>query len=406
MKKVSIAIVVVLSMMMAGISHAADWNLVKNVKRLERVSPDYRDDKEIDRKFLDVLDLTEKTKKDAEVYDESKRIAAMPALGQSKYMDSFLYYMFVRSIGVSKSGTAEPDYWLGLLKTKEKSPHLLAALLVRMRLLPKNSPDIRSDAQLAVNWVKAQKPDMKVRAPEYAGNILLGYKPRTDFAQGEVLKLYRLSYYKETVTPPAGFHEDDTYVSLLNRIKEGREEVLAEMTAIYRKMGKRKEASGILYQHAMLKAAVKDFKQAKTLLDDAVKLNAENTEAKKERDRIKLELTYQSLAPAAPAAPAPQVNTEDELGIPEHFKAVESYLTPVDRIVTETDLQGRSKAELRVMRNEVYARHGRVFQSPELHDYFTRKPWYSQNPSYADSLLSSVDKENVRVIQESENRAQ
>ena len=47
----------------------------------------------------------------------------------------------------------------------------------------------------------------------------------------------------------------------------------------------------------------KDFKQAKTLLDEAVKLNPDNAEAKKDRDRIKLELTYQSLAPAAPAAP-------------------------------------------------------------------------------------------------------
>ncbi len=404
MKKVSIAILVVLSMMAASVSYAGDWNLVKNVKRLERVSPDYQDDKEIDRKFLDVLDLTEKTKKDAEIYDEAKRIATMPALGQSKYMDSFLYYMFVRSIAVSKSGTTEPDYWLGLLKANEKSPHLLAALLVRMRLLPKNSPDIRRDAQLAVSWVKAQKPDMKVRAPEYKGNILLGYKPRTDFAEGEFLKLYSLSYYKETVTPPAGFLEDDTYVSLLSRIKEGREEVMAEMTAIYRKMGKRKEASDILYQQAMLKAAAKDFKQAKTLLDDAVKLNAENIEAKKERDRIKLELTYQSLAPAA-AAPAVQEKPEEALGIPEHLKSIESYLTPQDRIITEAELQGRSKAELRVMRNEVYARHGRVFQSADLHDYFTLKPWYSQNPSYSDSLLSGVDKENVRIIQESENKA-
>ena len=205
MRKVSIAILVVCSIMAAGISYAGDWNLVKNVKRLERVSPAYQDDKEIDRKFLDVLDLTEKTKKDAELYDEAKRIASIPALGQSKYMDSFLYYMFVRSIAVSKSSTAEPDYWLGLLKTDEKSPHLLAALLVRMSLLPKNSPDIRRDAQVAVNWVKAQKPDMKVRAPEYTGNILLGYKPRTNFAEGEFLKLYTLSYYKETGHPSCWF---------------------------------------------------------------------------------------------------------------------------------------------------------------------------------------------------------
>jgi hypothetical protein len=178
---------------------------------------------------------------------------------------------------------------------------------------------------------------------------------------------------------------------------------MAEMTAIYRKMGRRKEASDILYQHAMLKAAAKDFKQAKTLLDDAVKLNAENIEAKKERDRIKLELTYQSLAPAATAV---QEKPEEALGIPENLKSIESYITPADRIIAEAELQGRSKAELRMMRNEVYARHGRVFQSPDLHDYFTRKPWYSQNPSYSDSLLSDVDKGNLRIIQESENKAQ
>jgi hypothetical protein len=137
-----------------------------------------------------------------------------------------------------------------------------------------------------------------------------------------------------------------------------------------------------------------------------VKLNAENREAIKERDRIKLELTYQSLAPAVPVAPTVQEKPEEALGIPGHFNSVESYLTPADRIVTEAELQGRSKAELRVMRNEVYARHGRVFQSPDLHDYFTRKPWYSQNPSYSDSLLSDVDKGNIRIMQESENKAQ
>src|SRR5574341_2151254 len=403
MKKAIIAVLVMLSVLSTSLSFAGDWNLVKNVKRLERVSPDYQDDKDIDKKFLDVLDLTEKTKKESEVYDEAKRIAALSALGQSKYMDSFLYYMLVRSLSISKSGTAEPDYWLGLLKAYDKSPHLLAAQLVKLRLLPKNSPDIRRDAQLAVDWIKAQKPDMKVRAPESTGNILLGYKPRSNFAEGDSLKLYTLSYYKETVTPPAGFLEDDTYVSLLSRIKEGREDVLTEMAAIYRKMGKRKEASDILYQLATLKANTKDFQQAKMLLDDAVKLNAENAEAKKMRDRIKLELTYQSLAPAPaaePVAPPVQEKQNEALGIPEHLSKVEGFIVSPDRVITESELQGRSKAELRVMRNEVYAHHGRVFQSSDLHDYFTQKPWYRQNPAYSDSLLTEVDKENVRVIQE------
>ncbi len=404
MKKVSIALFVMLAVAAAGVALAGDWNLAKNVKRLERVSPEYKEDKEIDRKFIEVLDLTEKTKKDAEIYDEAKRIAAMPALAQSKYMDSFLYYMFVKSLSVSKTSTAEPDYWLGLLKAYDKSPHLLAAQLVRLRLLPKNSPDVRRDAQALVDWIKAQKPDMRVRPPEYTGNILLGYKPRSDFAEGDPLKLYHLSYYKETVTPAPGFLDDDTYISLLSRIKEGREDVLTEMAAIYRKMGKRKEASDILYQHAVLKANAKDYQAAKGLLDDAVRQNPDNGDAKKERDRVKLELTYQALAPAAPAN-QPQEKPEAALPIPEQLYKIDSYLVSPDRIVADAELEGKSKAELRVMRNEVYAHHGRVFQAPDLHDYFSQKPWYTQNQNYSDTLLTGVDKENIRIIQEHEDKA-
>lgn len=403
MKKALIAVTVIVLVTAAGTVFAADWNLAGNVKRLERVSPDYKDDKEVDKKFIDVLDLTEKTRKDAEIYDEAKRIAAMPGLAQSKYMDSFLYYLYVRSLALSKTGSAEPAFWLQLLKAHDKSPHLLAAQLIHLRLLPKNSPDIRREAQLTVEWIKAQKTDRKVRPPEYTGNILLGYKPRVNFAEGDPLKLYTLSYYKETVTPPAGFLEDDLYISLLSKIREGREDIMTELAGIYRKMGKRKEASGVLYGLAMLKAAGRDFAQAKTLLDDAVRLDPENEAAKKERDRIKLELTYQSLAPAAPAAPAP-ARQEETPSIPEHLTKVEGYLVAPDRVLSEAELQGRSKAELRVMRNEIFARHGRIFQSADLSAYFSAKPWYKQDPNYADSMLSEVDKQNMKILQEREDK--
>jgi len=303
MKKRMITLLPVLMLSVASVASAGDWNLVKNVKRLESVAPDYKDDKEVDKKFLEVLALTEKTKKESEVYEEAKRIANLPALAQSKYMDSFQYLMMVKSISASKGGMAELDYWLGLLKANEKSPHLLPAWLVHMRQQAKNSPVIRADAQKLVDWIKTQKDDMKVRAPEYSGNMLMGHKPRADFADGDYPKLYKLSYYKSTVTPPAGFDEEDIYVSVLEKIKDGREDVLTELAAIHKKMGKRKEASDLLYQLAALKIKAKDFQGAKLLLDEAVKQNKENTAAVKERDRIKLELTYQSLAPATPVAP-------------------------------------------------------------------------------------------------------
>lgn len=392
----------VLLMSTASVAYAGDWNLVKNVKRLEQIAPDYKDDTAIDKKFLEVLDLTEKTRKDAEVYDEAKRISAMPALMQSKYMDSFQYYMMVKATTLSKAASAEADYWLGLLKANNKSPHLLAAWLVHIKQLPKNSPDIRRNTQLLVDWIKAQKPEMKVRAPEYTGNMIMGYKPRTDFVDGEYLKLYTLSYYKATVTPPAGFFEEDIYINLLDRIKERHEDTLTEMAGIYRKMGKRKEASDVVFQLAALKIKAKDFQNAKTLLDDAVKLNPENLPATKERDRIKLELTYQSLSPAATA---PQAKPEEPLPTTELLVKTEGYLTPQDRIITAAELQGKSKEELRVMRNEVFARHGKIFQNPDLSSYFTRKSWYTQDQKYSDSQLTETDKENIRIIQEQENSA-
>lgn len=316
MRKMLIGVFLVFLMSTGGSSYGGDWNLVKNVRRLEQVAPDYKDDTVIDKKFLDVLDLTEKTRKEAEVYEEAKKIASLPALMQSKYMDSFQYYMLVKSLTLSKAGVAEPDYWLGLLKAGIKSPHLLAAWLVHIKQRPKNSADSSNDTQQLVDWIRAQKPEIKVRAPEYTGNMLMGYKPRSDFTGGEHLKLYTLSYYKSTVTPPAGFSEDDIYIRLLDRIKEGKEDILSEMSGIYRKMGKRKEASATLYQLALLKVKAKDFQPAKTLLDDAVKLDPENSAAVKERDRIKLELTYQSLAPAAPLNAEPPAKPEAPLAMP------------------------------------------------------------------------------------------
>jgi hypothetical protein len=314
MNKGLFAIFAVCLMFVTDVSYAEDWNLVKNVRRLEQVAPEYKEDKALDKKFLEVLDLTEKTKKDNELYAEAKRIVTLPTLNQSKYMDSFLYYMFIKSVSISKTGTAEPNYWLGLIKGYEKSPYMLSAGLVHMNLMPKNSPDIRADAQFLVNWLKAQKPEARVLAPEYARNMFMTIKARDNFAEGDFPKGYKVSYFMSSVTPIDGFLEDQTYVSLLAQIKEGREDVMTEMSNIYRKMGKRVEASDVLYQLAKLKVNAKDFQNAKPLLEDAVKLNPKNADAVKERDRIKLELTYQSLTPAA--VPTPEAKLEEAAAVP------------------------------------------------------------------------------------------
>lgn len=409
MKRTMAVILIALFTCLTSNLLANDWELRKNVRRLEGVSPDYKNDKEIDKKFLEVLDLTEKTKKPNEIYGEAKKIAAISAFEQSKYLDSFLYYMMVKSNTAPKTEAAEFEYWLDLLKRFDNSPHLLAAQLIQLRQLPKSSPDSSRTVQSLVSWIKKQKNEMKVRPPEYVGNVILGYKPRTDFANGDPLKLYTLSYYKQTVTPPAGFFEEDIYISLLDRIKEGREEILSEMADIYRKMGKRKETADVLFQLALIKINAKEFQQANSFLDAAIKSNPQHTEAIKERDRIKLELTYQSLSTEKNTVEEKKPNeakNETSLSIPDHLKLIEDFLTPSDRVFTANELQGKSKIELHIMRNEIFARHGHTFQSPELTDYFNKKPWYHSNTAYSDSLLTEIDKDNIKIIQEYEDKAE
>ena len=75
-----------------------------------------------------------------------------------------------------------------------------------------------------------------------------------------------------------------------------------------------------------------------------------------------------------------------------------------NRAITEQMLQGLSLHELRLLRNEIYARHGRTFRAEWLQQYFWSQPWYSPDDNFKDEQLSGSDKANVEAIVNYENR--
>ncbi len=75
-----------------------------------------------------------------------------------------------------------------------------------------------------------------------------------------------------------------------------------------------------------------------------------------------------------------------------------------DKLIAPQMLQGLSLHELRLLRNEVYARHGRQFQAPWLSQYFYSQPWYQPNENFKDEDLSGKDKQNVETIVAYENK--
>lgn len=82
------------------------------------------------------------------------------------------------------------------------------------------------------------------------------------------------------------------------------------------------------------------------------------------------------------------------------------YPIASNRVLTQNDLIQMSKSELQIMRNEIFARYGYVFQSGgQMDRYFRNTNWYRPQYSNVDSRLSQIERKNIELIQQYENQA-
>ena len=76
------------------------------------------------------------------------------------------------------------------------------------------------------------------------------------------------------------------------------------------------------------------------------------------------------------------------------------------RFLEDSDLKGMSKQDLRIARNEIYARHGCSFKDKVLNSFFTSKAWYNPTVSVGDfdeSVFNKYERANVKKILEKES---
>lgn len=66
------------------------------------------------------------------------------------------------------------------------------------------------------------------------------------------------------------------------------------------------------------------------------------------------------------------------------------------RYLDPSELYGMSAWDLKIMRNEIYARHGYIFQTTDMRNYFNSQPWYT--PISRNVRLSKVEEYNVQLI--------
>ena len=72
------------------------------------------------------------------------------------------------------------------------------------------------------------------------------------------------------------------------------------------------------------------------------------------------------------------------------------------RLISAAELEGLSAYDLRIARNEIFARKGRIFKSADLRSHFSRFDWY--RPVAGEVSVNDIEKANARLMQEEEAR--
>ena len=88
----------------------------------------------------------------------------------------------------------------------------------------------------------------------------------------------------------------------------------------------------------------------------------------------------------------------------------DDYILPEaqNHIYTQEELSDLTREELRIARNEIYARHGRKFKSDDLNSYFSGKSWYRPSvdgDAFDDSVLNESETGNLAAVKAAEENA-
>ena len=116
--------------------------------------------------------------------------------------------------------------------------------------------------------------------------------------------------------------------------------------------------------------------------------------SKSAEEEIELEMAIARVGAPAKAEGAAADNSAAETNV---------FGRLADSLLTLDDLAEYSPRDLRLMRNEIYAHHGRPFKSPLLREYFSNTDWYQEDASYTDARLSKLEVANIHIIRSVED---
>lgn len=125
-----------------------------------------------------------------------------------------------------------------------------------------------------------------------------------------------------------------------------------------------------------------------------------------ELEKINEENSSQNESTMANIATDSKETQAESEGSPEEYILYASN----KRVLQENEYKQLNAADLRLAINEIYARHGRQYDTTDLNEYFSQKSWY--HPQYSKSefdqienqILNSYEKENLKLLSSYRNQ--
>lgn len=74
------------------------------------------------------------------------------------------------------------------------------------------------------------------------------------------------------------------------------------------------------------------------------------------------------------------------------------------QVISGSYLAGKTKEQLKYMRNEVFAYYGLIFQTPAVSAQFAKKDWYKPWRKNVEECLTAIEKQNLALIKQYETK--
>ena len=145
----------------------------------------------------------------------------------------------------------------------------------------------------------------------------------------------------------------------------------------------------------------REMEEAKKKIKKEVKRKAEEEKKAKEEAKRKAEEEKKAKEEAKRKA-------EEEKKAKEEAKRKEYIFPDSDKkYLTEEEVLGIDANVLKMAKNEIFARHGYIFKSKEIKEYFQKTSWYKEKVEAdnfnSDKVFNDFEKKNVELIKKVEN---